>query len=100
MFFAPFLALYAILFLGLLTFVFVVGQIGIIHYAFGVIGLPPNLAFAALLASLIGRYINIPITLVEGGPPHPLEIVGPFGVRYRVPASQASCETTLARIDR
>src|SRR5437879_5376459 len=47
MFFAPFLVLYAILFLGLLTFVFVVVQIGIIHYAFGVLGLPPNLAFAA-----------------------------------------------------
>jgi uncharacterized membrane protein len=96
MFFAPFLVLYAILFLGLLTFVFVVVQIGIIHYAFEVIGLPHDLAFAALLASLIGSYINIPITRVEGGAPAPLEVVGRFGVRYRVPARYATGETTLA----
>ncbi len=96
MFFGPFVALYAILFFFLLAFVFVLLEIGVIHYAFQMVGLPPELAFLALFASLIGSYINIPIARIEGGPVHPMEVVNSFGVRYRVPVRYAGGGTTLA----
>ncbi len=96
MFFGPFVALYAILFFFLLAFVFVLLEIGVIHYAFQMVGLPPELSFLALFASLIGSYINIPIARIEGGPVHPMEVVNSFGVRYRVPVRYAGGGTTLA----
>jgi uncharacterized membrane protein len=64
-FVAPFLALYAIVFFVVLAFLFVLLEINVISYAFAAIGLPPEVAFAALLVSLIGSYFNIPITRVE-----------------------------------
>ena len=97
MFFAPFLIIYGILLALVLGFVFVLVEIGIIHYAFQMVGLPPELAFLALLASLLGSYINIPLTRIHGGPLHPVEVVNRFGVSYRLPTRYASnSSTTLA----
>jgi uncharacterized membrane protein len=96
MFFAPFLAFYAILFFVLLIGIFVMLEIGVINYAFGALGLPPGLALAALMASLIGSYINIPVAQIDSGAPHLAEIVSSFGVRYRVPVHYARGATTLA----
>lgn len=96
MFFGPFLALYAILFFVLLAGILVLLEIGAINYAFGALGLPPELALVALMASLIGSYINIPVAHIEGGEPHPAEVVTSFGVRYRVPLHYARGATTLA----
>jgi uncharacterized membrane protein len=96
MFFGPFLAFYAILFFVLLAGIFVMLEIGVIDYAFGAIGLPPQLALLALMASLIGSYINIPIAQIDSGEPHLVEIVSSFGVRYRVPLRYARGATTLA----
>ncbi len=96
MFFGPFLAFYAILFFVLLAGIFVMLEIGVINYAFGALGLPPELALLALLASLIGSYINIPIAQIASGEPHLAEIVSSFGVRYRVPLHYARGATTLA----
>jgi uncharacterized membrane protein len=96
MFFAPFIILYAIFFFLVLAFFFVLLEIGIIHHAFLAVGLPPELAFLALFASLIGSYINIPLAKVASGPPHPHEIVDSFGVRYRVPMQYAGTSTTVA----
>jgi len=50
----------------------------------------------ALMASLIGSYINIPLAQIESGEPHLTEIVSNFGVRYRVPLHYARGATTLA----
>jgi uncharacterized membrane protein len=96
MFFGPFLAFYAIVFFVLLAGIFVMLEIGVINYAFGALGLPPELALMALMASLIGSYINIPIAHIESGEPHVPEIVSSFGVRYRVPLHYARGATTLA----
>ncbi len=96
MVFAPFLILYGILLFLLLGFVFVLIEIGVIHYAFRMIGLPPELAFLALFASLAGSYINIPLARIRGGPPHPAQVINRFGVRYRIPARYAGDTTTLA----
>ncbi|MGA7870383.1 MAG: DUF1614 domain-containing protein [Candidatus Binatus sp.] len=96
MFFAPFLAFYAIVFFFVLAFFFVLLEIHVITYAFVTIGLPPELAFTALLVSLIGSYINIPIMRVAGGQPHPDAVVRSFGVSYRVPVRYATDSTIVA----
>ena len=96
MFFAPFLFFYAILFFFILAFFFVLVEIHIINYAFLMIGLPPEAAFAALLTSLIGSYINIPITRIASSNPHPATVIRNFGVRYQVPIGYAPGSTIVA----
>jgi uncharacterized membrane protein len=96
MFFSPFLAFYAFLFFILLAGIFIMLEIGVINYAFGALGLSPELALLALMASLIGSYINIPLTQIDSGESHTPEIVTSFGVRYRVPLHYARGATTLA----
>jgi len=95
-FFAPFLAFYAIVFFIVLAFFFILLEIHVISYAFVTLGLSPELAFTALLASLVGSYINVPITRVASGPPHPAEVVRSFGIRYRVPTRYATDSTIVA----
>ena len=70
MFFAPFLAFYALLFVGLLFVWLMFIWVGVISNVFQALGLPPNLAFMALLVSFLGSYINIPLTEVESGDGH------------------------------
>jgi len=96
MFFGPFLTFYAILFFVLLAGIFVMLEIGVINYAFSALGLPPELALMALMASLIGSYINIPLAHIDSGEPHTAEIVTSFGVRYRIPLHYARGATILA----
>jgi uncharacterized membrane protein len=96
MFFGPFLAFYSVLFFVLLAVIFVMLEIGVINYAFGALGLPPELALIALMASLLGSYINIPLAQIDSGEPHSAEIVTSFGVRYRVPVHYGRGATTLA----
>jgi uncharacterized membrane protein len=95
-FFAPFLFFYAIIFFLVLAFFFVLLEIHVINYAFVSLGLPPELAFTALLVSLIGSYINIPITRVANSQPHHAEVVRSFGIRYRVPTRYATDSTIVA----
>jgi uncharacterized membrane protein len=94
--FAPFVFIYAVIFLLGLAFLFALIEIHVINYVFVALGLPPHLAFAALLVSLVGSYLNIPITQVESGPAHPEPMVRQFGVRYRVPIRYAGGTTTVA----
>ena len=96
MFFAPFLAFYAIIFFFVLAFFFILVEIHVINYAFVALGLPPEMAFTALLVSLIGSYINIPITRVASGQPHQAEVVRSFGIRYRVPTRYVTDSTIVA----
>ena len=96
MFFGPFLAIYGIIFFFVLAFIFTLVEIGVINYAFGALGLPPELAFFMLFASLLGSYINIPLMKVDGGATHTVELVNSFGLRYRIPMRYAGDGTTLA----
>ncbi|MHB8383109.1 MAG: DUF1614 domain-containing protein [Candidatus Binataceae bacterium] len=96
MIFAPFVFIYAMIFFIGLAFLFVLIEIHVINYVFVALGLPPHLAFVALLLSLSGSYLNIPIAQVDGGPPHPAPMVQRFGVRYRVPTRYAGGATTIA----
>jgi uncharacterized membrane protein len=99
MFFGPFLLIYWLIFFGLVVFLFAMLAVGAISYAFHALGLPPNVAFYALLLSLLGSYINIPITRIEGSTQHPVEIVNHFGMRYRVPLHLASGGSTVVALN-
>src|SRR5216683_5904995 len=96
MFFAPFLILFAFIFFAVVALLFALLQIGVIRYAFDALGLPPELAFTALLVSLLGSYINIPISRVEGGAHHDAEFVRFFSVRYPVPVRPEGSGTIVA----
>lgn len=96
MLFAPFLFIYVLIFFFGLAFLFFMFEINVISYVFEAIGLPPGLAFLALLVSLLGSYVNIPISEIEGGETHPAEIVSSFGVRYRIPVHLAGPSTKIA----
>ncbi len=96
MFFGPFLLLYALILFAILVFWLMLVWIGVISGVFHALGLSPNLAFLALLVSLLGSYVNIPITRVESGEPHTAEIVTSFGVRYRVPVHYRDRSTVIA----
>lgn len=96
MFVEPFLVFYALIFLGLLFLWFIFIWVGIISNVFQALGLPPALAFIALLASFLGSYINIPLAKVESGDTELPEIVTHFGMRYRIPIRYQSEQTTVA----
>jgi uncharacterized membrane protein len=96
MLFAPFLIFYAILFFFGLAFLFILVEIHVISYAFQLLGLPPEVAFLALLAVLIGSYINIPLTHIPAGNARVPEIVSNYGTRYRVPTGYPTGSTIVA----
>ena len=96
MIFAPFIIVYLLIFLGALFVWLMFVWIGVISNVFQAIGLPPNLAFMALLASLIGSYLNIPVSEVESGPVEASAVIRHFGVVYRPPMRYAGGTTTIA----
>jgi uncharacterized membrane protein len=72
-------------FLGVLFALFLLIQIGVLHYAYGRIGLSSKSATLLLLASLLGSYINIPVAHFIEERVVPQEMVDYFGQRYVVP---------------
>jgi uncharacterized membrane protein len=94
--FGPFLFIYVIFFVALLAFLFALIEIHVINYAFTLAGLPPGLAFLALLASLIGSYINLPIARLHGGTAHEAVVISHYGMRYRPPVRIWNGSTILA----
>lgn len=96
MFFAPFVFFWAVIFFLVLAFLFFLIQIHIINYAFVMLGLPPQLAFLALFAALIGSFINIPITRITTGEHHTAPMVRSYGVAYRIPRQVPQGSTVIA----
>ena len=97
MIFGPFLFIYVVLFFIVLAFLFALIEIHVINYAFTLAGLPPELAFLALLGSLIGSYINIPLTRLQSRIPHQTALVSSYGVRYRPPVPRWDGSTIVWR---
>ncbi|HTW88441.1 MAG TPA: DUF1614 domain-containing protein [Candidatus Binataceae bacterium] len=95
-FFAPFLFFYFVIFFLVLALLFALIEIHIINFAFQAVGLPPELAFVALLASLIGSYINVPIVRLKCDRVHDVDIIHKFGVAYRIPIHLIGDSTTIA----
>ncbi|HWG05942.1 MAG TPA: DUF1614 domain-containing protein [Beijerinckiaceae bacterium] len=88
------------LFFGLLVGVFLILvfliEIGVLRYAYLSLGVSPRMAFLLLFGSLIGAYINIPITEL---PPEHMESareISYFGMKYIVPVVVDSPGTIIA----
>jgi uncharacterized membrane protein len=96
MLFAPFLLIYAIICLLVLAGLFFFIQIEMISYAFLVLGLSPRVALLALLISLIGSYVNIPLYTVGSGPAPNMATANNFGVIYAIPFEYGAGKTTIA----
>ena len=71
-------------------------QLRILRYAYMRLGVGPGAALLLLFGSLIGSYLNIPITILPGTPVRMGEIIEFFGMRYVVPGVVAWPGTVLA----
>lgn len=89
---APFLFGFFLLFIMLIVLV----QVGILGYAYEKIGIRREYVFVLLFLSLLGSYINIPIT--ELGPEKVVSYreIYFFGMRYVVPVVEERPHTVLA----
>ncbi len=96
MLFAPFLLIYLIIGFSFLAVLFLLIQLDLISYAFMALGLPPRAAVLALLASLIGSYVNIPLYTVRSGPPPAVMTVNIDGIIYAIPYEYAGDDTKVA----
>jgi uncharacterized membrane protein len=96
MMFAPFLFIYVLFALGFLIALFFLIQMNVIRYALMVLGLPPRGALVALMASLIGSYVNIPLYTVQSGSTPAVGAVSNYGVIYTIPYQYAGDGTTVA----
>ncbi|HHP7235552.1 MAG TPA: DUF1614 domain-containing protein [Desulfobacterales bacterium] len=95
MFYNPIAFLFVILFFFSLVFLFVFVQINLIAVAFAEIGIPSQYVFAALFATLLGSFVNIPIKRIPQEQMHDGREVLFMGVRYRIPLPNRN-ETILA----
>jgi uncharacterized membrane protein len=93
---APFLLIYALIGFALLVALLVMLEIELVGRVFVVLGLRPRTALLALLASLVGSYVNIPLYTVQSGPVPVLETVSNFGIVYTIPIALAGPATTVA----
>jgi len=78
------LILTPILFFSVMFFLLVV-QINLVTLAFAEIGIPGDFIFMALLASLLGSFINIPVKKIPRKVMAQESVVNIFGLRYDVP---------------
>lgn len=77
----PFLSALA----GVLAVLLVLLEIGALGYAYTRLGLNPRAALLVLLVSLIGSYINIPVSGLTGLQVASGQLVNYFGIDYVVP---------------
>lgn len=78
------LILTPILFFSVMFFLLVV-QINLVTLAFAEIGIPSDFIFMALLACLLGSFINIPVKKIPRKVMAQESVVNIFGLRYDVP---------------
>jgi len=93
---SPFLFFYFLLCLALLGGLLLLIEIEIFSRAFMILGLSPRGALVALLTSLLGSYINVPLYTVSSGPVPMRETVNDFGFTYSIPMEYAGTRTTIA----
>ncbi|ATQ70445.1 MULTISPECIES: DUF1614 domain-containing protein [Methylosinus] len=75
---------YAI-FAGALIALFILIQLGLLRYAYQRIGLSPSGAMLALIGSLLGSYVNIPVAQLPDETVRTREAIEFFGSRYELP---------------
>jgi len=95
MFFSPLTLLFILIFFFSLLVLFFVIQIDLITLAFARIGIPSHYILLALLASLFGSFVNIPIRKIPQEGIEKQGVVNFFGFRHVVPVWTRN-ETLLA----
>jgi len=95
MFFSPFTFIFIVIFFFFIVFLFVTVQINVIALVFSKIGIPPHYVFSALLATLFGSMINIPLKKIPQEAITEQRQISFLGMRYVVPASKSK-ETIIA----
>ena len=95
MFFNPQTPLLMILFFFILALLFLLAGMNVIALVFAEIGIPPQYVLSALIFTLAGSFINIPIKKIPQERMTDEESVVFFGVRYRIPRVEEP-ETVLA----
>lgn len=92
----PYNPLFIIILLFVILFLFVVLQIGIITYAYEKLGIDEKYVFLILLLSILGSYINIPLTESESGEITTQGYITIFGMRYTIPVYRKEKHTVIA----
>ena len=95
MLFNPLSFLLIIFFFFSILFLFVLIQINVIALAFSEMGIPSQYVFAALFASLLGSFINIPVKRIPQETMIADRTISSFGIRYLLPVWERR-ETLLA----
>lgn len=95
MFFNPLTFLFMVLFFLSILFFFFMLQVNIIALAFAKVGIPAHHVFTALLATLVGSFVNIPLKRIPQQTMAETAWVSYFGFRHVVPVWRRK-ETVLA----
>jgi len=92
----PLAPAFFLILVALFFFVFVLLPLGLMQYAYEQLGVSPSRALLLLLSSLIGSYINIPITVISQKSVMASQMIDFFGMRYQVPTATDWGGTVLA----
>jgi uncharacterized membrane protein len=95
MFFNPLTSMFMAVLFIILVFFFIMIQIDLVALVFERLGIPPRFIFTALLFSLIGSAVNIPLKKIPQKDMATERSVRFFGFRYVIPPSENK-ETVLA----
>ncbi|RLC31870.1 MAG: hypothetical protein DRH37_02055 [Deltaproteobacteria bacterium] len=95
MFFGPITLFLVIFFFFYILFFSFMVQVNLIALAFTKIGIPSQYVFSALFFSLVGSFVNIPISRIPQQTMFDEETVNIFWARYRIP-KRRKMETVLA----
>ena len=85
MHYLPLAPIYFSVLVGLFVLLLLLIQIGVLRYAYTQLGISSGAALTLLCGSLIGSYINIPITELPGQQVLSGRYIDFFGMRYAVP---------------
>jgi uncharacterized membrane protein len=92
----PLTLLLTVVFVFLLVFLFIMVQINVIALAFVEMGIPGEYVFTALLAILLGSFVNIPITQLRQQQLEPNGRTRCFGMTYIIPVWRRPQVTLVA----
>ncbi len=98
MFHKPLTSFFIILFFGIIFLFFILLQINVVAFAFIKIGIPHHYILGALLATLLGSFINIPLKKIPQEHMVDEGRVNFFGLTYVIPVSKEKITTLSINI--
>lgn len=96
MVYAPLVILFIILLILVGVVLFALIQIGFINYAFARIGIGEDYLFGLLLLSIVGSFVNIPLTRIPQERLVPAQTVTVYGFKHVIPEHFIKDETVVA----